>query len=55
MADAGTSVGAGHEEQNSEHGKLFEASLGLGRISSRSSTSDILQIIAHNGLDATVF
>ena len=29
MADAGTSVGAGHEEQKSEHGKLREAGVGL--------------------------
>lgn len=29
MADAGTSVDAGHEKQESEHGELFEASLGL--------------------------
>ena len=32
MADAGTSLGAGHEEQKSQHGKLREASVGLERV-----------------------
>ena len=37
MADAGTSVDAGHEEQESEHGELFEASLGLDGLISLSA------------------
>lgn len=32
MADAGTSLGVGHEEQKSQHGKLREAGMGLERV-----------------------
>lgn len=37
MADAGTSLGAGNEEQKSQHGQLCETSMGLERISSASA------------------
>lgn len=39
MADAGSSVDAGHEEQKSEHGELREAGLGLERLDDRRLTN----------------
>lgn len=35
LADAGTSVDAGHEEQEGQHGELFEASMGLERVTDK--------------------
>lgn len=32
MADAGTSLDAGHEEQEGQHGELCEAGVGMGRV-----------------------
>jgi hypothetical protein len=32
LADAGTSVDAGHQEQESQHGELRQASVGLERV-----------------------
>lgn len=47
VADAGTSLDAGHQKQESEHGRLPEASMGLDRLEQRNEESNAHHLLVY--------